>query len=280
MTTENFNIMSQSFRRAMDRQEFLVVYQPKVDMQTEKCIGLEALLRWNRKDGSTVSPELFVPAAEETGDITALTFYVLEYVCQCLGEWRARGMPALPVSVNISRRDLCREDFPRRLIRCLKTYRVDSRCIELEITETAFVRDCEEIAERLGILRDYGIRIAMDDFGTGYSSLFCLKTLPIDVLKIDRIFLKDLATDKVNQSILKGILDLAQALHLEVVYEGIETKAQVDYLKRFQHKNAQGFYYAGALTKQELEYWLSKKERGFPLAANGPWKQGLFSYAE
>lgn len=271
---------TQLFQQAMEAREFFVVYQPKIDMQTETCTGFEALLRWNRKDGSTVSPEQFIPMAEEAGVITSLTFYVLEYVCRCLCEWRLRGLPILPVSVNVSRRDLCLEDFPDRLIGCLEKYHIDSRYIELEITETAFAKDCEKIAERIGILRDYGSRIAIDDFGTGYSSLSCLKIFPVDVLKIDRVFLVDIVTDQVSQSILKGILDLVRALQLEVVYEGVETKAQVEYLKRFGYRNAQGFYYAGALSRQEVEYWLLREACGFSLAANGRRKQESFAYVD
>lgn len=262
------DLLTEALRGAINNQELDVVYQPKFDMETERITGLEALLRWNRKDGHVISPDVFIPLAESTGLITPITFYVVEHVCRLLLEWDMHGIKRVPIAINISRRDLCMADFPERLMEILRRYRIDSRYIELEVTETAFVLACEQIADKICVLRSYGIKIAIDDFGTGYSSLACLKTLPLDVIKIDRVFMKDLATDAVNQSILRGTLDLARVLHLSVVYEGIETQEQMQYLKRFGSKTAQGFYYAGVMTKRKLEYWLTSRADFFPTVIN------------
>lgn len=256
MVTENINTLKESLRHAIDRQEFEIVYQPKFNMETEQVTGLEALLRWKREDGYAISPDIFIPLAETSGMITTITLYVAEHVFQCLWEWNMQEIDTMPISINISRIDLCTSEFAARLIELMRQYQIENQAIELEITETSLVLDYEKIVEQLDILRSYGISIAIDDFGTGYSSLACLRTLPVDVMKIDKVFLKDIVTDEINQSILKGMLGIADALGLRVVYEGVETKEQVEYLKQFRYKIAQGFYYASGMYRSELECWL------------------------
>lgn len=255
----NVSTFKKSLQRAINRQELEIVYQPKLNMETEQVTGLEALLRWKMEGGYTVSPDIFIPLAEKSGMITTITFYVAEHVFQCLWEWHMQGIDTVPVSINISRIDLCMPEFAGRLIGLMRQYQIENQAIELEITETFFVMDYEKIVEQLNILRSHGISIAIDDFGTGYSSLSCLRTLPVDIMKIDKVFLTDIVTDEINQGILKGILGIAGALELKVVYEGVETKAQVEYLKQFPYKIAQGFYYAHSMCRSELECWLTSQ---------------------
>ena len=274
MNTRDINHSTQSLRYAIDRQEFEVVYQPKFVMQTEQIVGCEALLRWTQEDGCVISPDIFIPQAEESGMITSITLYVVEQVFRCLREWNTKRIKIVPVSINVSRIDLCAPAFIEQFIELFEEYQIDSQDIELEITETAMGKECNKIADKISILRSRGIRIAIDDFGTGYSSLLCLKTLPIDIIKIDRMFLKDIVTDAVDQSILKCILVLAEIFHLEVVYEGVETVEQISYLKQFGFMKAQGFYFARAMHEQELEIWLIDKTDFFSNAVTAARQDG------
>ncbi|MGI6238127.1 MAG: EAL domain-containing protein [Christensenellales bacterium] len=196
---------------------------------------------------------------EEYGVITQLTFYVVENVCNCIREWKALHRNVAPISINISKKDLCSPLFAKRLLGILQLYRIGSSQIQLEITETASVPDAAEIAENIMALRSIGFAVALDDFGTGYASLSCLKTLPVDGIKVDRLFVKDIETDPLNQGILRSILDLARCMHLDIVYEGIETRAQVDYLRKFEFKTGQGYYYARPMPKAEAAGYLEKR---------------------
>ena len=253
------NITADDISQALHNNEFDVYYQPKFDMETKRATGMEALTRWKRRIGTRacfVSPEIFIPVAEAYGLITHLTLYVVEKVCKCLREWMASSYHVVPIAVNISKRDLCSPLFIRRLLMILQKHSIDCNHIQLEITETALVPDSVEITENIMALRSMGFVIALDDFGTGYASLACLKTLPVDVIKIDRMFLEDILDDPISQSILKSILDLARCLNLDVVYEGIETKEQADYLRKFEFKTAQGFYYTKPLPKGEASFCL------------------------
>lgn len=253
------NISQREILNALKKKQFQVLYQPKIDMETSRLTGMEALLRWTSNTGTSLSPDIFIPLAEEYNIITSITLYVLETVCQDLCEWKKKHLNIIPISVNLSRVDLCKLNFVQQLFNILDMYRIEYEYIQLELTETAFVKDYDKIVEGLQLLRAQGIRIAIDDFGTGYSSFLCLKTLPIDIMKIDRLFLRDITEDIVTQNILRSILDLARGLNLEVVYEGVETKDQADYLKHFEFKIAQGFYYALPMRKKEIECWLKKQ---------------------
>ena len=253
---KNTNISKGDILAALKKEQFEVVYQLKYNMETGRPTGLEALLRWGTSKDILFAPDFFIPLAEEYDVITPITLHVLETVCRDLCMWRKIPLDIVPVAINLSRLDLCKPDFVQQLFAILAAYEIESEYIHLELTETAFVTDCDKIAQGLRQLRAGGIKIAIDDFGKGYSSLASLKTLPVDIIKIDRLFLCDILVDSVTQSILHSILDLARGLQLDVVYEGIEAQEQVEYLKQFEFRTAQGFYYAMPLYKEEIEHRL------------------------
>ncbi len=233
-----------SMRTALENNEFVLFYQPKVPVQGQERIEFEALMRWKHPERGMISPALFIPLAEETGYIQELGNWVLEAACRQLEEWNRQDIRNISVSVNLSPAQL---NFGNPLLtvqRCLRQFAIDPAQLELEITESGLMQNETHAIDVLCKLKETGVRIALDDFGTGYSSLAYLRRFPIDTLKIDRSFIRDLEQDPESLLVLESIIGLAQNLKLEIVAEGVETEQQVAILVARGCDFIQGFYFA------------------------------------
>ena len=232
--------MGVELRRALEREEFVLHYQPKVNLSDRKVGGAEALLRWNHPERGLVSPAEFIPVLEETGLIVAAGEWVLRRACADLKAWGRK----LRVSINLSARQFRRQDLDQRLKALVAEADVDPGLIELEITESQLMHDPDHAIRVVRALRDAGMRIAIDDFGTGYSSLAYLTRFPAEALKIDRSFVRSMTTDKSDATIVRTIIDLAHTLGLTVVAEGVEQEEQANFLRLLRCEQAQGYLFA------------------------------------
>jgi diguanylate cyclase (GGDEF)-like protein/PAS domain S-box-containing protein len=233
--------------RALDNNEFSLVYQPQINLRTGEIVGVEALLRWEHPEHGAISPAEFIPFAEESGLIIDIGDWVLKSACAELSRWRIAGLPEIRMSVNISARQLIEDNIVTKILKIIKDYDVPGHCLELEITENAIMDDMDSIIRKLKELSQYGIKIAIDDFGTGYSSLSYLHKLPIHTLKIDRTFLKENRINKGDNTIINTIVAMAKGLNLNVIAEGVETQTQLDYLRSIECSEAQGFLFGKPL---------------------------------
>jgi EAL domain-containing protein (putative c-di-GMP-specific phosphodiesterase class I) len=246
-------------RRALESGELLLHYQPKVCLRTEKVIGFEALVRWRHPKRGLVSPAEFIPVAEETGLIVPLGAWVLEEACRRMSEWRADfpGASDLRISVNLSGRQLSSEDLVPLIRRVMKSSGLPSRCLELEITESVLMEDTKAAIQKLEDLKNLGVGLQIDDFGTGYSSLSYLYRLPFDTLKIDRSFVNAIGEEGDGTEIVRTIMTLAQSLHMQVVAEGIENRAQLSRLREMDCGFAQGYLFYRPLDPEAARNVLS-----------------------
>jgi diguanylate cyclase (GGDEF)-like protein len=239
-------------RTGLDRGEFVAVFQPKVKLETGELIGAEALARWRRPDGSVVSPGVFVPIAEELGLISKLGNCVMRDACFAAAEWNKHNGP-LRIAVNVSPYQFAEPDFIASVQLALDESGLNPELLEMEITESAAVEDPEKVARTMWPLRNRGVRLAIDDFGTGHSNFTSITRLPFDVFKIDQQFIRALSTDPHAPAIVEMILAMAEALGLETVAEGVETKEQADFLVRRACTIGQGYYYSPPLPSAEFD---------------------------
>jgi EAL domain-containing protein (putative c-di-GMP-specific phosphodiesterase class I) len=231
-------------RTALKRQEFVLHYQPKINLQTEKITGAEALIRWVHPDRGLVPPLQFIPIAEESGLILPIGQWVLREACRQVQEWIDAGLPATPVAVNASSLEFRSGTFLETLRSTLNETGLDPRFLELELTESVLMKHAESSASVLNTLKSIGVRLAVDDFGTGYSSLSYLKRFPIDSLKIDQSFVHDIATDMDDAAIVSAVITMAKSLKKFVIAEGVETKEQMTFLQAHGCDEAQGYYFS------------------------------------
>jgi len=239
-------------RRALSRQEFILYYQPKVDSTTREIVGAEALVRWQHPEKGFVPPGAFISLAEECGLITAIGEWTLREACRQFVEWRKNNLSIQSVSVNLSPMQFLDRGLVDVVQRILTESGIDPSCLELELTEGAMAVDIEQAITTLGNLRALGVKLSIDDFGTGYSSLAYLKRLPIDVVKIDRSFVKDLGNSAADGQIVGAIVALADRLGFNVVAEGVETGEQADILKASQCELLQGYLFSRPVAPQEF----------------------------
>ncbi|MBX9905953.1 MAG: PAS domain S-box protein [Burkholderiales bacterium] len=239
--------METGIRRALERNELLLHYQPKVDIASNKVNGLEALLRWQSPGHGLVSPAQFIPLLEETGLIVPVGEWVTRAACAQLQAWRKAGVPVVPVAINLSARQLRQQGYARVLEQAIKDFDVNPELIRVEITESSLMDNPEEAIIVLESLKALGIGLDADDFGTGYSSLSYLKRLPLDALKIDRSFVRDITSDEDDAVITQTVITLAHSLGLKVVAEGVETEAQLEFLSAHHCDEAQGYLFAKPL---------------------------------
>jgi diguanylate cyclase (GGDEF)-like protein/PAS domain S-box-containing protein len=239
-------------RRAMERDEFALVYQAKFDLATGKPCGAEALLRWRHPERGLVPPQEFIPVLEDTGLIVQVGEWVIRRACEDIKSWIAAGHQPLPVAVNLSARQFRDKDLDARIRALVAAAGVDPSLIELEITETHLMQDPEHAIRIMRALHDSGIRIAIDDFGTGYSSLSYLTRFPAKALKIDRSFVADVFSDQADAAIVRTIIEMAHQLGFTVVAEGVETDRQAAFLRQFGCEQAQGFLFAPPMPASEL----------------------------
>jgi diguanylate cyclase (GGDEF)-like protein len=238
-------------RHALEKKEFEVFYQPQVAVESQRIRGMEALIRWNHPTRGLVSPNDFIPIAEESGLITPISEWVLAAACRQAKLWRDADLPPITMAINLSARQIEHPQFVDKFLHCLHKYMSDGKGIEIEITETTLMRDMDGAIGKLRKLADMGVEISIDDFGTGYSSLSYLKKLPINTIKIDRSFIHDLTGHTSNGStIVAGIAAMAKGLKLKVVAEGVETQEQLDYLQSLGCDTYQGFFFSRAVNAE------------------------------
>ena len=250
--------------RALDNNEFSLVYQPQVNLRTGEIVGVEALLRWEHPEHGAISPAEFIPFAEESGLIIDIGYWVIKTACAELSRWRTAGLPEIRMSINISARQLMENNIVRNIIDIMKDYDVPGSCIELEITENAIMDDMDSIIRKLQKLSSHDITIAIDDFGTGYSSLSYLHKLPIHTLKIDRTFLKESRINKGDNTIINTIVAMAKGLSLNVIAEGVESQAQLEYLREIECSEAQGFLFGKPLPSEVISQLLIQEPYATP----------------
>ena len=253
-TIERLNLET-SLWRALENEEFLLHYQPKVDLQHNVVVGAEALVRWRHPTIGVVYPGEFIPIAEECGLIVPLGKWVLEESCRQAARWREEIGCELQISVNISAAQFQRAELIETISDAIREANLDPTLLQLELTESTLMRDTEKHIETLQQIRDMGVDVAIDDFGTGYSSLSYLKRLPINCLKIDRSFIRDLTTDERDAAIVRGTIGLAHNLKLKVVAEGVENMQQNEALRRLGCDQVQGYFYSPALPATAFVDW-------------------------
>lgn len=243
--------LESSLRRAIEREEFILHYQPKVDINTWQIVGAEALIRWNHPERGLIAPAEFISLAEETGLITSVGEWVLRTSCAQLKSWRTLSQQ-LTLSINISARQFQDPNFFALVMSTLDETGVPPQQVDLELTESSIMTDLDSAVRTLRALQNRGVRISVDDFGTGFSSLGYLKRLPIDVLKIDRSFVHDASTDPDDAALVMAIITLAHNLRLKVVAEGVETEEQLRFLHLLRCDEIQGYVFAKALPVDEF----------------------------
>jgi len=256
--------MDTGIHRALDNNEFHLVYQPQVNLRTGEVVGVEALLRWDHPEHGPISPSEFIPFAEECGLIIDVGYWVIKSACAELSRWRQAGLPEIRMSINISARQLMEENIVKHITSIMKDYNVPGSCLELEITENAIMEDMDSVIRKLHELSGYGITIAIDDFGTGYSSLSYLHKLPIHTLKIDRTFLKESRINQGDNTIINTIVAMAKGLSLNVIAEGVETPAQLEYLREIDCSEAQGFLFGKPLPPDVISQLLIQEPYATP----------------
>ena len=244
--------IEEGLRRALERQEFVLHYQPKVDLRTGTITGVEALLRWTHPTRGPVTPLQFIPVAEDCGLILPIGAWVLREACTQARAWVDAGLPATTVAVNVSAREFRHENFLNGLFATLNETGLDPRLLELELTESVLMNHVESSAFILQALREKGVQIAVDDFGTGYSSLSYLRKFPVDALKIDQSFVRQISAVGDDTPIVTAVICMARSLKLRVVAEGVETLEELAFLRDQQCDEAQGYYLSWPVLPQQL----------------------------
>lgn len=245
-------IMHSELHQAIEKNEFILQYQPKIDGKTSRIVGIEALIRWNHPTRGLLYPADFIPLAEETGVIKYIDEWVLLTACTQLKKWMQEGMTNIRLAVNLSAWQFKNNHLVETIIDVLNKTGIAPNYLELEITESVAIENMNFTQSSLAKLIDMGISISIDDFGTGYSSLNYLKNFPINFLKIDRSFIADIINDKNAYSIVKGVIEVAHALHLRVVAEGVESQEQLDALSKLDCDEIQGFHISKPLNVEDI----------------------------
>jgi len=253
-------MLEASLSRAIRNDEMMLGYQPKVDLRSGKVVGAEALVRWRHPEQGMISPDDFIPVAEETGLIVPLGEWVIAEACGALKALKALGIDDFVISVNLSPRQLRQRQFAHHLGEVLKRHQVDPRMLELEVTESQLMDRPAEAMEALAELKALGVRLSIDDFGTGYSSLSHLQKFPVDFIKIDRSFLGGGVHDG-HAVITRAIIALGHSLKMKVIAEGVETKEQLAFLRTHNCDQMQGYYFSAALSQEKLQEMVCNDDR-------------------
>jgi diguanylate cyclase (GGDEF)-like protein/PAS domain S-box-containing protein len=253
-------------RHAMERQEFVLHYQPKIDLQTGAIIGVEALIRWRHPQRGLVPPAQFISVAEECGLIVPIGRWVLREACRQARTWQDAGLMPMCLAINISAVELRDKDFVAGVRSVLTETGLEPHYVELELTETFLLQDSKSTAAVLQALKDLGVGLALDDFGTGYSSLSYLKRFPIDTLKIDQSFVRDITTDADDASIVSAVISMGKSLHMRVVAEGVETQEQLAFLQQQSCPEGQGYYFSHPVVAEEFTQLLGRSVADTALA--------------
>ena len=261
-------VLESNLRGALEREEFVVHYQPQVRLPDFHLVGMEALVRWRHPSLGMLYPSEFVQLAEDSGLIIALGDWVMRKACAQNMEWQDKGLAPMCLSVNFSARQFQQPSFIASVAKILKETNLDPRWLELELTESSIMKEPEQAIEKLHELKLMGIKVAIDDFGTGYSSLNYLKRFPIDTLKIDKSFVSDVCKDPHDTAIVRAIITLGHALDLTVIAEGVETQEQLQYLSSLGCDVVQGFLFSKSLSAPVFEELLVEQRRAAALSTS------------
>jgi EAL domain-containing protein (putative c-di-GMP-specific phosphodiesterase class I) len=251
--------LESSLRRALERNELLLHYQPKLNLESGAIVGVEALVRWQHPEWGLMSPDRFIPLAEETGLIVQIGEWVLRTACAQNRTWQDAGLPPITVSVNLSARQFRQEGLVKMVSTILSDTGLSADHLEMELTESIVMHNAEAAIAILKGLKELGVQLSVDDFGTGYSSLSYLKNLPIGILKIDRAFVRDISADagRGDGLLAQAIISLGHSLKLKVIAEGVENETQLKFLKAHRCDEGQGFYFSHPLPPAECEKLLT-----------------------
>jgi diguanylate cyclase (GGDEF)-like protein/PAS domain S-box-containing protein len=246
-------------RQAIERRDLLLYYQPKIDLATREIVGVEALIRWPHPQRGFVPPAQFIAVAEECGLIVPIGRWVLHEACRQARAWQDAGLPAIRIAINISAVELRAANFVSSVRNTLTATGLEARHLELELTETFLMQEANSTVAVLRELKDVGVHLALDDFGTGYSSLSYVQRFPIDTLKIDQSFVRDLATDAGAANIVRAVISMGNSLHMQVVAEGIETQQQLEFLQKHGCPVGQGYYFSQPVAPVECRELLEHR---------------------
>jgi diguanylate cyclase (GGDEF)-like protein len=253
--------LEMSLREALDRRELSVAYQPKINLETGQLVGTEALMRWHHPDLGPVSPVHFIPLAEEFGLIETLGEWILRSAClQGIG-WQESGYPHILIGVNVSPKQLRNPQLVSTVSRILKETNLNPKCLELEVTESVLIVEADAALENLCKLKSLGVHLSVDDFGTGYSGLSYLTQLPVDALKIDQHFVREISNGHQAKAIIKGVVDMALSMGLKVTAEGVESQEQALFLRDIGCHEGQGFFYSKPLSSGNMEQYLQGEQQ-------------------
>ena len=253
--------LSRNLHRALEKNEFVLYFQPQINTLTNKVTGIEALIRWTDQTGHSTPPDKFIPLAEDTGLIIPIGRWVIEEACKSLKHLQDLGFVDIPISINIAAQQFSEHNFVEALSNTVEKYQLNTEMIELELTERTVMGDIKATVSTLMELRNAGYKIAIDDFGTGYSSLSYIKHLPIDRLKIDKSFIADIPGDKGSIAIVKAIAQLAHGIDMDVIAEGVENLMQVSFINSLGCNEAQGYLYSKPLGIEELIGFLNQPNK-------------------
>jgi len=252
--------ITNSMQQALADGEFLVYLQPKCNLKTEEYVGAEALIRWMNPERGLLPPAQFIPIFEKTGFITEVDLYVWEQVCRMLARWKQENRTLIPISVNVSRADLYHSDFMDRILELMDKYDIESSLLHMEITETVYTENQNQILDMVNQMEKLGFKVEMDDFGSGYSSLNMLKEAPVDEIKLDMRFLSAADPYGRAEEILHMIITMGNHMKLSIIAEGVETEQQKVMLQGFGCNKAQGYFYARPMREAEYTELLRKEK--------------------
>lgn len=252
-----------SLRRALERDEFILHYQPQLDLFTGRIVGVEALLRWQSRDYGLVSPQDFIPLLEENGLICAVGEWVLQEACRCNRQWQDQGLPPVRMAVNLSARQFLNVDILALVKRVLENTGLEPRWLELELTESIVLLNADNVIRVMCDLKQNGVSLALDDFGTGYSSLSYLQRLPVARIKIDRSFVNNITSNPGDAAIVRALVGMAHSLNLTVIAEGVETEGQLGFLRGIGCEEIQGYFFSRPLPADDFALLL-REGRGIP----------------
>jgi EAL domain-containing protein (putative c-di-GMP-specific phosphodiesterase class I) len=245
--------LQEELRNAVVRSEFVLLYQPQVDLHTERIFAVEALIRWNHPTLGMIAPMKFIPMAEESGVIVPIGDWVLREACRQNKAWQNAGLPPIDVCVNVSARQFKEKNLVGRVVDALNDSGLEAKYLELELTESLIMRDVELAVTTMKELQSLGVQLSIDDFGTGYSSLSALKNFPVARLKIDKSLIDGLPADENDRAVASAVISLGQKLNLKVIAEGVETDAQLAFLRENNCDEMQGYHFSRPIPAQEIE---------------------------
>jgi diguanylate cyclase (GGDEF)-like protein len=246
-------VLQEELRNAILRSEFVLLYQPQVDLRTGRIFALEALIRWRHPTLGMTAPAKFIPIAEETGLIVPIGDWALREACRRNKAWQEAGLPPMTICVNVSARQFMERNWVGRVADALRDSGLEARYLELELTESLIMQDAEQAVETMKELQRLGVQLSIDDFGTGYSSLSALKRFPVGRLKIDKSFIDNLPDDENDKAVVSAVISLGQKLKLQIIAEGVETEAQAAFLRENNCDEMQGYFFSKPLPASDIE---------------------------